>query len=58
MTEYMDMEDVATVCKLTIGTVRQYRGSGRLPAEDKMYGATPVWKPATITKWNDERTKR
>ena len=58
MPEYIDMEQVAELCDLTIGTVRQYRGVKRLPAEDRMYGSTPVWKRDTIVKWNDKRPRR
>jgi predicted DNA-binding transcriptional regulator AlpA len=56
--DWVEMDDVAAMTGLTPDTVRQYRGSKRLPPEDAMVGRTPVWEWSTIQKWNDERNKR
>ena len=56
--DWVTLYDIAKMTGLTMGTVYQYRGSGRLPDEDGMVGSTPVWNWSTIQKWNDERNKR
>ena len=56
--DWVNMDEVSVMTGLTIGTIRQYRGSGRLPKEDAMVGPIPVWEWGTIQKWNDERNKR
>lgn len=40
-------------------SVRRYRARerGGLPAEDRMFGRTPVWRPQTIIRW-DEHERR
>ena len=56
--DWVEMDDVAKMTGLTEKTVRQYRGSGRLPKHDAMVGRTPVWEWATIHEWNETRNRR
>ena len=39
--DWVTLYDIAKMTGLTMGTVYQYRGSGRLPDEDGMVGSTP-----------------
>jgi hypothetical protein len=49
--DYWTVADVAAYLGIKPETVRTYRSRnrGELPPEDKMFGRSPVWKPATIT---------
>ena len=58
MNPYVTLREIPAMTGLTLWTVYNHRGTGRLPQEDEMIGTTPVWKPTTIVKWNDERNKR
>lgn len=48
--DYWSIEDVAAFLGVSAATVRTYRSRdrGELPPEDKKFGRSPVWKPATI----------
>ena len=56
--DWVTLYDIAKMTGLTMGTVYQYRGSGRLPPNDGMVGSTPVWERATIHEWNETRNRR
>lgn len=49
--DYWTVAEVAEYLGVKPETVRTYRSRnrGELPAEDKMFGRSPVWKPSTIT---------
>jgi hypothetical protein len=51
------MDDVAAHIGVDVKTVRRYRSralaNGGLPKEDRMFGQSPAWKPATIIKWHE-----
>lgn len=55
--DYWDMSDVAEYLDVALRTVYTYRLRGKngepggLPAEDRMFGRSPAWRPATITGW-------
>lgn len=55
--EYWDVNDIAEYLGVAVTTVHTYRFRGKknlpggLPPEDKVFGRSPVWKPATIISW-------
>ncbi|MGW5259666.1 hypothetical protein ACWEQG_01745 [Microbispora sp. NPDC004025] len=59
--DYWTMQDIADYLGVQLRTVHTYRHrgakgeAGGLPAEDKMMGRTPVWKPARIIRWDKDR---
>lgn len=57
--EWWTFEDIAAYLGITVATARRYRmpdrGKGSLPKEDRMFGRTPAWRPATIITWNEEQ---
>jgi hypothetical protein len=48
--DYWTVADIADHWGVTAQTIRTYRsrGRGELPEPDKVFGRSPVWKPATI----------
>lgn len=48
--DYWTIGDVASYWGVTVQTIRTYRtrGRGELPAEDRMFGRSPAWRPQTI----------
>ncbi|MFF7192678.1 helix-turn-helix transcriptional regulator [Streptomyces sp. NPDC008079] len=52
--DYWTVTEVADYLGVTPETVRTYRSRkrGELPPEDKMFGRSPAWKPATITRFD------
>lgn len=48
--EYWTVAEIAEHWGVKVSTVRSYRSRkrGELPEPDKVYGRTPLWKPATI----------
>lgn len=67
--DYWTMSDIAAYLGVKLKSVHTYRLRGKkeeeqevppaerrgLPKEDRMYGRTPVWKPQTIIKWQQEQ---
>jgi len=53
--DWWTMDDVAAYLGIAPESARRYRSRpvarGGLPKEDRMFGRTPAWKPATITAW-------
>ena len=37
------------------GSLTSLRAKGYFTEPDAVYGRTPLWRPSTITKWNNER---
>ena len=58
MTDWVLTKDIPELTGLTIGTVRNYRATDRLPDADEMVGSTPRWRRSTIIRWNDRRNKK
>ena len=52
--DYWTVDDVAAFLGVTPATIRTYRSRnrGELPPEDRKFGRSPVWKPATITSFS------
>jgi hypothetical protein len=48
--DYWTVSDIAEYWDVSPQTIRSYRsrGRGELPQEDKVFGRSPVWRPATI----------
>lgn len=55
--EWWTLDDVAAYLGVKKATARRYRmpdrGKGSLPREDRMFGRTPAWRPATVIAWNE-----
>ncbi|MFD0884881.1 helix-turn-helix domain-containing protein [Streptosporangium algeriense] len=55
--DYWTAEEVAEYLGVAVRTVYTYRLRGEkgepggLPKEDRMFGRSPAWRPATITGW-------
>lgn len=51
--DYWTITDVARHWGVSEATIRTYRsrGRGELPPEDKLFGRSPVWRPATIVNF-------
>lgn len=53
--DWWTMDDIAAYLGVAPATARRYRGRepehGGLPPEDRMFGRTPAWRPATVTAW-------
>ena len=48
---YLTSQQVANLLKLTTGTISAYKARNQMPAPDKVYGRTPLWKLETIKEW-------
>ena len=46
--DYWTLQDVADHYGIKYASARRYRVRGELPPEDKLFGRSPVWRPATI----------
>lgn len=46
--EWWSADQVAERLQISVQSVYTYHASGRLPAPDRYFGRTPVWRPATI----------
>ena len=53
--EWWTTGDVARALGLARGTVAAYLARGQMPAPDWRVGRTPLWRPATIHQWRDDR---
>lgn len=55
--DWWTIDDVAAYLGVKPESARRYRGRplerGGLPAEDRMFGRTPAWKPQTVITWNE-----
>lgn len=56
-TKYMTTEGVANLLGVQRQTIASYLSRGQMPPPDEMIGRTPVWKPATISRWKLKREK-
>lgn len=46
--DYWTLEDVAAYWGIKYDSARRYRARGNLPPEDRKFGRSPAWRPATI----------
>jgi predicted site-specific integrase-resolvase len=54
---YLTATEVAAQLGLSPSTITAYRARGKMPAPDMQYGRTPLWKPATITRWRSAQKR-
>jgi predicted DNA-binding transcriptional regulator AlpA len=50
---YLTSKQVAEVLGVSPKTISAYKNRGQMPAPDKQYGRTPLWKYSTILAWRD-----
>jgi len=53
--DWWSIEDIATYLGVAPSTVSSYRSRGQMPAAERHFARTPVWRPATITAWHAQR---
>jgi predicted DNA-binding transcriptional regulator AlpA len=47
----LTVEEVAELVGVRPQTISAYKARQQMPAPDKQYGRTPLWKESTIKKW-------
>ena len=47
----MTTTEVAESLGVQRETVAAYLSRGQMPAPDEVFGRTPLWRPATISRW-------
>lgn len=47
----MTIDEVAEYAGVTRSTITAYKAREQMPAPDKQYGRTPLWKESTIKRW-------
>jgi len=57
-TDWWTTSDVASFLGVTPSTIRAYVARGQMPSADRRIGREPVWRPATIRKWDRQRPRR
>ena len=50
-TRYLTSAEVAELVGVSPKTISAYKARGQMPAPDKNYGRTPLWKFTTIQQW-------
>jgi hypothetical protein len=55
--DWWTTSDVARFLDVAPSTIRAY-ARGQMPAADRRIGREPVWRPATIRKWDRQRARR
>lgn len=56
--QYWAVPEIAKFLRITESSVRVYVARGDMPTPDHRFGATNVWKPATIRKWHAGRPRK
>jgi predicted DNA-binding transcriptional regulator AlpA len=56
--DWWTTRDVASYLEVSPSTIRAYVARGQMPAADRRIGREPVWRPATIRKWQSQRPRR
>jgi hypothetical protein len=56
--DWWTTSDVARFLDVEPSTIRAYAARGQMPAADRRIGREPVWRPATIRKWDRQRPRR
>jgi len=51
-------KEVADYLGVKLGTVSAYHHRGEMPRAEERFGRTYVWRPRTITEWNENRPRR
>ncbi len=55
--DWWTTRDVASFLGVTPSTIRAYVTRQQMPAADRRIGREPVWRPATIRKWHEQRPR-
>lgn len=55
--EFWTTSEVAAYLGVQIGTVSSYRNRGQMPAPDRTFGRTHLWRPGTIVLWHANRPR-
>lgn len=56
--DWWGTEDVATYLDVSPSTIRAYIARKQMPPPDRRIGRTPLWRPATITEWHEQRPRQ
>jgi predicted DNA-binding transcriptional regulator AlpA len=57
-TDWWTAADCAAFLGITRGTWTAYVAREQAPAPERMFGRSPVWRPATIKTWAAARPRR
>jgi hypothetical protein len=55
--DWWTTRDVASYLQVAPSTIRAYVARRQMPAADRRIGREPVWRPATIRKWQSQRPR-
>jgi predicted DNA-binding transcriptional regulator AlpA len=53
--DWWTVDQVAAYLGVGPSTVTSYRARGQMPAPDRYFGRTPVWRAETIREWHSRR---
>jgi predicted DNA-binding transcriptional regulator AlpA len=53
-TVYLTSKQVAELLGVSPKTISAYKARGQMPAPDREYGRTPLWKHSTIQQWRKD----
>ena len=56
--DWWTTRDVAAFLDIAPSTIRAYVARGQMPQADRRIGREPVWKPATIRQWHNQRPRQ
>jgi len=51
---YLTSKQIAELLGVSPKTISAYKARGQMPAPDREYGRTPLWRYSTIEKWRGE----
>src|SRR3954451_19844181 len=55
--EWWTTTEVADYLGVRVGTISSYRQRGQMPPPDRTLGRTHLWRPSTITQWQQRRAR-
>jgi anti-sigma factor RsiW len=55
--DWWTTRDVASFLNIAPSTIRAYVARHQMPEADRRIGREPVWRPATIRKWDSQRPR-
>jgi predicted DNA-binding transcriptional regulator AlpA len=51
----LTMSEIAVMLDIRLSTVRAYKARKQMPAPDRQYGQTSLWRESTIQRWRGKR---
>ena len=57
-TDWWTIADTARYLGVATSTVRSLASRQLMPAPDRRFGRTSLWRPRTIIKWNEKRPRK